>query len=125
MEASTHICPNPTCRKTFAKPLKVENLSSGAITVYEACPYCLTEIAIRETAPSVKQKPTVFEEQKETVKPQHEIETMSAQQQSPAETLNCKHYFGFLSERSSQDKLPEECIVCPKIVQCMLKGVIG
>jgi hypothetical protein len=46
-------------------------------------------------------------------------------QQPSIEAVDCKHHFGYLSERSKSEALPEECIVCPKIVQCMLKSVSG
>jgi hypothetical protein len=39
------------------------------------------------------------------------------------ERTECKHFFGYLSKRSSKEGVPEECIVCEKIVQCMLKTV--
>lgn len=123
MKNQSHVCPNPMCGKTFTKPLKVENLSSGTPTVYEACPYCLTEIVMEETVSSVEQKPITMEEEK-TVKLELKQIT-GVQQQSSTETLECKHHFGYLSERGSRNNLPEECMLCPKIVQCMLKGVTG
>jgi hypothetical protein len=39
------------------------------------------------------------------------------------EKAECKHYFGYLSQRSSKEGVPEECIICEKIVQYMLKTV--
>jgi hypothetical protein len=30
-----------------------------------------------------------------------------------------------LSKRSSKEKIPEECMMCENIVQCMLKNVTG
>ncbi|MEM1565854.1 MAG: hypothetical protein QXG11_03240 [Candidatus Bathyarchaeia archaeon] len=119
-EGQNYICPNPVCGKTFTKPLKVENLSSGTVTAYEACPYCLTEITVE--AP-IKRKETVEEDVK--LEPETALEKKTVFQQPPTEVSNCKHYFGYLSERSSRDGLPEECMVCPSIVQCMLKGVTG
>lgn len=40
-------------------------------------------------------------------------------------TLGCTHHFGYLSKRSTKEKIPEECIVCGSIVKCMLKNVTG
>lgn len=115
------VCPNPMCGKTFTKPLKVENLSSGTTKVYEACPYCLTEITVEEAVSSVEQRLTTVEEKKAV---KLELKETIVQQPS-AEAPKCQHHFGYLSERTSRDKLPEECMLCPKIVQCMLKGVTG
>ncbi|MBS7647214.1 MAG: hypothetical protein QXD34_02990 [Candidatus Bathyarchaeia archaeon] len=115
------------CGKTFSKPLKVENLSSGTPVFYEACPYCLTEITMEKSgspATFFESKPLPIEE-KDVRKPasKPELETVKEIQQTSLETPNCKHHFGYLSERSSREWIPEECIICPKIVQCMLKGV--
>jgi len=37
-------CSNPKCRRSFANPIFVRNLSSEKTTSYSGCPYCLTEI---------------------------------------------------------------------------------
>ncbi|MCS7123946.1 MAG: hypothetical protein NZ932_00805 [Candidatus Bathyarchaeota archaeon] len=125
MKPQNHTCPNPTCGKTFTKPLKAENLSYGTLVIYEACPYCLTEIAVDEAVPSVEQKPATVEKDVAKMEPETTQEAKTSLQQPSVETSSCKHYFGYLSERSSRDNLPEECMVCPNIVQCMLKGVTG
>jgi hypothetical protein len=33
----------------------------------------------------------------------------------------CAHYLGYLSEKGSSDKIPDECMLCTDIVTCMLK----
>ncbi|MEM2263415.1 MAG: hypothetical protein QW160_04255 [Candidatus Bathyarchaeia archaeon] len=101
------------------KPLRVENLSSGTALVYEGCPHCLTEVNMEnEASMNVEQQ----------VKPNLELEHKREEAISikpSAETARCPHYFGYLSECSTRDRLPEECMICPKIVQCMLKSVTG
>ncbi|MEM3769612.1 MAG: hypothetical protein QXG76_00305 [Candidatus Bathyarchaeia archaeon] len=67
-----------------------------------------TEQKIPEEESETKEKPLVNEKR--------EIQTVP-------EKTECKHYFGYLSKRSSKESVPEECIVCEKIVQCMLKTI--
>jgi hypothetical protein len=43
--------------------------------------------------------------------------------ESPPKPQKCTHGFGYLSKRSSKEKIPEECMMCENIVQCMLKNV--
>ncbi|MEM2971570.1 MAG: hypothetical protein QW270_04010 [Candidatus Bathyarchaeia archaeon] len=43
----------------------------------------------------------------------------------PPKVGRCTHFFGYLSKRSAKDKIPEECLTCGKIVECMLQGVTG
>jgi hypothetical protein len=37
-------CRNAACGKVFTKPLRALNLQLGSEGLYDACPYCLTEI---------------------------------------------------------------------------------
>ncbi|MGB9854487.1 MAG: hypothetical protein ACPLRY_06765 [Candidatus Bathyarchaeales archaeon] len=86
-------------------------------TIYEACPYCLTEITMEKgISISEKQKPLDEKEIEISVKTDKTA-------QSAVETNECKHYFGYLSERTKKEGLPEECLLCGKIVQCMLKNI--
>jgi hypothetical protein len=32
----------------------------------------------------------------------------------------CTHYFGYLSDRSKLDEIPEDCMTCEKTIECML-----
>ncbi|MGQ9506673.1 MAG: hypothetical protein ACUVTB_02285 [Candidatus Bathycorpusculaceae bacterium] len=43
--------------------------------------------------------------------------------QAPPKTQECAHHFGYLSERKTKEKIPEECMMCENIVQCMLRNV--
>lgn len=85
--------------------------------VYEACPYCLTEITVEKSI-SVSEKHKPLDEKEAEIS----VETGKTDQ-SAAETNECKHYFGYLSEQTKKEVLPEECILCGKIVQCMLKNI--
>ena len=94
-------CPNASCGKVFDKPLKAVDLHLGPETFYDACPHCLSKIA-----PSDKktQAPLVEKERK------HHQETSS-----------CSHHFGYLCERTAKGNVPEECLVCKDMVDCILK----
>jgi hypothetical protein len=113
-----YICPNPSCGKPFAKPLKAINMALDNPEPYLACPHCLTEITTPENSSSPRTKPNLDTE------PTHE-ETSAAEErttQAPMKT-RCTQHFGYLSERSNKEKIPEECITCTDIVKCMLKAV--
>jgi hypothetical protein len=40
--------------------------------------------------------------------------------QSPIEKdkTKCPHYFGYLSELPEDRPIPEECLLCPKLLEC-------
>lgn len=108
-------CPNPSCGKTFTTPIKVENFSSKGEKVYEACPYCLTKVTLKEhSEPSIESQM----ESKQQIKVQPEKESKPI-----SKVGGCTHSFGYLSKRSAKEKIPEECLTCEKIVECMLQSV--
>ena len=117
------MCPNPFCGKVFTIPLRTENLSSSSTETYNACPYCLTETS----AEKVLQRTNEIRQELE--KPKIAEVSLAPdelkQAESSSKVQGCTRQFGYLSKRSSKEKIPDECITCEKIVQCMLKAVIG
>jgi len=130
MKSESFTCANPECGRAFVNPIIVQDLSSKNKGSYHACPYCLTEVFIEKTKseyekPKQKKKRTRIEEKKTPpvkVKP-----TKPAQptEQPFLKEQKCPHHFGYLSQRSKKEKIPDECMTCEKIVQCMLKKVTG
>lgn len=125
METQSFTCSNSGCGKVFNNPIIVQDLHSKNSSSYYACPYCLTEIMIEKTleVEEGKQKPKAKRTKIKQAKT-HPIETKSTQQLSP-EIHKCPHHFGYLSQRSKNESIPEECMICEKIVQCMLKKITG
>jgi len=99
-------------------------LGSKSVEVYDACPYCLTEIIVEKssTINREKEKLEMKKTESERAKTHPKEKTVT---QPPPKLQGCAHHFGYLGERSTKEKIPEECIVCEKIVQCMLKNVTG
>jgi hypothetical protein len=101
-------CPNPSCRKVFDKPLKTLNLQDSA-EPYEACPYCLTRITEAQIEIG---KPETLDESR------HPKEKSSKGKEKPS---NCHYHLGYLSEREDKQQIPDECIVCKFLLDCMLQ----
>ena len=116
-------CPNSSCGLVFSKPVKVKNVGSEDSRCYDACPRCLTAITLEENTPFAATKSDVTVDDNEgreaVVSSSEEIRARSSA------TVQCAYHLGYLSERSKNEKIPEDCIVCQNIVQCMLKGVNG
>lgn len=123
MENQSYTCSNPSCGKVFSNPLKTENLGSKHGHAYEACPYCLTEIVVEASSLGSEddEKPEI-EETRRTDTSLHSDEEKT-KQSTPVD--KCQHQLGYLSKRSPKEKIPEECMICSKIVECMLKNVTG
>jgi hypothetical protein len=125
-ESQGYTCPNASCGRVFVNPLKTENVSSKNVAVYDACPYCLTEITVKKESEITEdvQEPKVNAEGLNS-KPAKSLPTEKRSSPSPTKVQGCIHHFGYLSQRSKKEKIPEECMVCENIVQCMLKNVTG
>lgn len=121
LENQSFTCGNPRCGRTFAEPLLVEDLASKEGSPYYACPYCLTEIML-EKEPEISADKQNLEMEKTETKPPKAPEPAkkTPDKQSP-KPQECPHYFGYLSTRSKKDPIPEECMTCDKLVECMLK----
>ena len=117
-QSQSFACSNPECGRAFANPIIVQDLSSKGESSYCACPYCLTEVPTEKNSEVKKKKQTKNEEEK--VQPVKKL----AQQPSLKEQ-KCPYHFGYLSERSRKEEIPDECMICEEIVQCMLKKVTG
>jgi hypothetical protein len=116
-------CSNPSCGFAFSKPLKVKDMGSQDSQCYDACPRCLAAINTEESVPTVDAEPDATVEDN---KAEETIASSSEQRNAePFATIHCAHHLGYLSEKSKNEKIPEDCIVCENIVKCMLKSVNG
>jgi hypothetical protein len=103
----------------FTKPLRALNLQQDTEEPYDACPYCLTEIKLDES-PAAFDEPETFEPE-EAEPDVEEMAHVEEKVKTPEAPSECLHYLGYLSEKSSKEKIPDECMMCKDIVTCMLK----
>jgi DNA-directed RNA polymerase subunit RPC12/RpoP len=96
-------CPYKGCEKTFDKPVLLTDNRTIPRQSYYACPYCMSRIEIVTENMKIKEvKPTDYP----TVL------------DSPAK---CAHYSGLLNNLPADAPLPDECLICPKILQCDIR----
>jgi hypothetical protein len=108
-------CKNPACKKTFSAPLKTLNLQQEPAEPYYACPFCLTEINEKP----VQTEATTTKVQLNVAQIQEKIK--QAEAKSTQNPSTCRFHLGYLSERTSKEQIPEECLVCKDSVDCMLR----
>jgi len=106
-------CSNPKCERTFASPITVQNLTQSDRAPYYACPYCLTEIG--ETSENQLKTNGTRRSEPEQSKTRS-VETEPAHEPS---SQKCAYNFGYLSKRLKEEKIPDECMVCEKLIDCM------
>ena len=95
------ICQNPACRKNFTTPLKTLNLRQDSKETYDACPFCLTKIAEPQTEANNKSEKT--------------------QSETREKPTGCQYHVGYLSEREKNQQIPDGCMTCNDLLECMLR----
>jgi hypothetical protein len=95
-------CPYKGCGKSFERPAVLTDSSTLPRKTNYACPFCMSKIDL-----------TVENLKVVDVKPLEYPKVFD----SPAK---CAHYSGLLDATLTDRALPEECLICPKVLQCML-----
>ncbi|MCW3995223.1 MAG: hypothetical protein NWE98_03620 [Candidatus Bathyarchaeota archaeon] len=98
-------CPYKGCEKHFDKPTVITDNSVIPRQTHFACPYCMSKLDIEtQNNKIVGIKPTeypmVFD--------------------SPAK---CAHFNGLLNAPPSAKLSQDECLVCPKVLQCNIRKI--
>ena len=126
MENASFTCTNPLCRRIFVSPLKAVVHGAAKVEPYDACPYCLTAVTLdssifesdgRESSDA----PKIGAEHSRRVNVKKEF-NLEALPTNSTNVSGCQHSFGYLSKRAANEKIPEECITCKDLVECMLKA---
>ncbi len=96
-------CPYKGCEKTFDKPTVLTDTSTIPRQSFYACPYCMSKLDIVTEGLKIvdvraTEYPMVFD--------------------SPAK---CAHFSGLLNTLPEDAPLPDECLVCPKVLQCNIR----
>src|SRR3972149_5346941 len=55
------------------------------------------------------------------VEPYAEKEYTKTQVDIPEKPSECRYHPGYLSERTGKEQIPDDCIMCKDIVECMLR----
>ena len=96
------------------------NLQQTPTEPYNACPYCLTKIKTNNENLRTAEK--AEEIQLEKAQPKiNQAETKENLVKNSDKPSGCHYHPGYLSERSSKEQIPDECLVCKDIVDCMLR----
>lgn len=127
-ESVNVICPNPKCEREIEDSILLTNLSVRPPEQYDACPYCFTKLMPETTVEP--EKVTLSEEVLETSKESSsqvlkKVEKMilgSNEIKEEEKETGCPQEFGYLANRPKDAPIPQECLLCPKIVDCMLRA---
>ena len=96
-------CPYGNCGKGFIKPLLLTDSSRILRETYYACPHCQSKLDI-------------------TVGGLHVIRVEKCEGGERTLTpVSCPYNFGYLKTLNENAPIPDECLICPKIMQCSIR----
>jgi len=95
------------CGRVVSAPVRLTDLSHKPLEeTYYACPFCFSRLDVEDVTGHLEHS--------------HPHETSSGKKVAVA-VSNCSHEFGFLNSRPKDSAIPDECLTCPRILQCMVK----
>jgi DNA-directed RNA polymerase subunit RPC12/RpoP len=99
-----------TCGEEFEEPLFTVVSSGYLLEEYYACPRCLSKVGDVERNKTVEVDEA--EEENENVQEMEVEDKME-------ETVACAHHLGYLKRRPKKTPIPEECLTCAKMIDCI------
>jgi DNA-directed RNA polymerase subunit RPC12/RpoP len=94
------------CGRTYAQSILAHIISAGQAQEYYACPRCMTKAPTTVGTLQEQQSPTPIPSMKRTTV---EKETVAG----------CLNHFGYLRKRERDKPIPEECLTCSRMVDCL------
>ncbi len=103
------------CGEEFEQFLHAKVTSGESQNEYYACPRCLSRV--EENKPKAA---AAEEEREEEEVAEVEAEAEPEPNFPSSETApQCQHYLGYLKNRSRNSGIPEDCLTCTKMIECM------
>lgn len=96
------------CGEKFQKPIVATISASGQIQKYYACPRCMAKVKDIKTSERSKEEKSLTS----MVKPRK----LSAKSEN---VTKCEHFFGYLKKRPKETPIPEECLTCGRMFECL------
>lgn len=114
---------NSTCKvcgEAYKKPLYAMVSSGDHESEYYACPRCLSKVrhvGARSKPDKVEEAANKLEKEENEGLTEQKIEIES--EDKPEENLPCVHKFGYLKRRPKNTAIPDQCLTCTKMIECM------
>lgn len=97
------------CGEEFQKPLLATVTSNEGVQRYYACPHCLTQVREERKQQSQGRR-----------EPQLSLKDVVKPAAKSNEGAKCDHFFGYLKKREKNSPIPEDCLTCEKMIECMV-----
>ena len=108
-------CLCDACGRMSDNPIRLTNLSADSMQIYNACPFCFSKL----------DEKIIFDKEPDDLKvptsnTSSAILRKNQENKDHSEELECPHYLGYLKKRPKNTSIPEACLTCEKMIQCVL-----
>lgn len=131
-----YLCPNPKCRKPFAQPVHMADLSKTPPESYPACPNCglnlntveyfreEKNLDFRSSHIAASSKKPIDRTQLSrrnatTTAAVEKLKFQGEKKPSGKDKRDCPHFFGYVRNLPKNTPIPDDCLGCPWIVECL------
>lgn len=121
MGESLHVCVYERCGKSFQAPVRLTDLSDKPRSqTYYACPYCFSKMNDSEHSLSHEIKLAKDDDEEKATSSKSKKRATQEENEEENAVFECPHHVGYLKKRSKDESVPDSCLTCPKILQCMV-----
>jgi len=112
------------CGRVVSVPVRLTDLSHRPLEeTYYACPFCFSRLDVEDVVEHLE-----LSHAHKVVASASSVDVggskgrQGGKSVATAVAINCSHEFGYLRSRPKDSAIPDECLTCPKILQCMVKS---
>jgi len=111
------------CGRVVSTPVRLTDLShKPSEETYYACPFCFSRLDIEDAAEHLEHSHSGSISSISSIEGSSSRREKSGGKRVEATIVNCSHGFGYLKSRPKDAVIPDECLICPRILQCMVES---
>ena len=104
-QATVYSCVK--CGKSFSELVELTVRAEGSLETYHACPHCFSRISLPHNSEKGLHKVPL------------NVLGDASKHIEKNRPVGCAHFLGYLKNRPEGSPIPEECLTCVSVVQCM------
>jgi len=105
-----------TCGEEIDRPIFAKVTLAHSTEEYIACPKCLSKMQRTEMQEDPESDELATNESAGPINMEHE----KYQKEESTEDSTCPYQFGYLRKHQRNLPIPEECLICKKMIECRI-----
>ena len=111
-------CPNPECQEKIRELIVVSDVSTKPVERYYACPHCFFKLDVLSAQFLREEKMREHAEEEKKRREEPSVKPPEKKEKGPS---RCAGYLGYLSSLPKNKPIPQECLTCPRVLDCAMK----